>query len=222
MKRSTSFLSVAIFGFIVVLSNPVPAQELEWGIIAGPLITRPIPGGYSISGLISEEFQGETNMFYSIYAKKQIRGRLSGEAQLGYYGYSYIVESDYESTQHVVYSKEDKRYKFVELLLNSHFYILQGKHNLSVLGGIGLGSAVRSVLTYEQHLENQFVIVSSHDFKNEEATMQFLYQLGLQYMVHLNKFSILFRPVYKQFKEAQYLPPPRVLSGFGLGIGVQF
>ena len=222
MKRSTSFLSVAIFGFIVVLSNPVPAQELEWGIITGPLITRPIPEGYSISGLVSEEFQGEVNMFYSIYAKTEIKGRLSGEVQLGYNGYSYTVETDYESTQHVVYSKEDKRYRFVEIFLNSHFDILRGKHNLSMLGGLGLGSAVRSIMTYEQHLENQFVIVSSHDFKNEEASMQFLYQLGLQYMVHLKKFSILVRPVYKRFKEAQYLPPPRVLSGYGIGIGVQF
>ncbi|ELR71737.1 hypothetical protein C900_02322 [Fulvivirga imtechensis AK7] len=222
MKRPIFYLSLAIFGFIVVLSNPVPAQELEWGIITGPLITRPISESYSISGLINEDFQGETNMFFSIYVKRQIKGRLSGEAQLGYYGYSYIVESHYESTQHVVYSKEDKRYRFVEFLLNSHFDILRGKHNLSVLGGIGLGSAVRSILTYEQHLENQYVIISSHDFKNEEAGMQFLYQLGLQYMVHLNKFSILIRPVYKRFKEAQYQPPPRVLSGFGLGIGIQF
>ena len=222
MKRPTFILSVAIIGFIVVLPSPVIAQELKWGFIGGPLITRPIAESYSISGLISEEFRGETNMFYSIYMKRQIKGRLSGEAQLGYYGYSYIVESDYESTQHVVYSKEDKRYRFVELHLNSHFDIIRGKHNLSVLGGIGLGSAVRSILTYEQHLENQAIIVSSTDFKDEEATMQFLYQLGLQYMVHFDGFSILVRPVYKRYKEAQYLPPPRVLSAFGVGLGVQF
>lgn len=223
MKKNSLFVSIVSIGFFMLIGNPVPAQGLEWGVIGGPLLTKPVTKiGYSVSGLISEEEEDQVNPFYAVFVKKRLRKRWHADAQLGFSKYSYGTKSDYEDTQFVQYSESVNKYSFVEFVVNNHFVLLEGKHGLSAFGGLGLASVTRSTYTLVQYLDTQDVISATFDFEDKEDNLHFFYQVGLQYMYSFESFALLVRPFYKRFTEEQYVIPEKQLSAFGLGIGVQF
>lgn len=222
MKRSILFLSIAISAFIVVLSNPVPAQELEWGFLGGLSVTRPVSSvSYSVSGVIDEYDQGQVKPFFGAYLKREIKKKWLAEAQLTVSEYAYETKIYYEDAHYLKYARELNEYKFAEFFLNNHYEILSTKgHEISLLGGFGLGVVLRSIAMHRQEFRNQGVVNTTFDFKSEESDLHFIYQVGLQYMYSFDSVSLLIRPFYKRFTEEQYVIPPKQISAFGVGVGI--
>lgn len=220
-----SFKKMGLIINLVLLGSPILAQNgPEWGFFTGLSLTKPVSStSYSVVGVTDEYDEGQLNPFYGAYFKSIIKNNWFAEGQLMVSGYSYKTKVFYEDTHYMKSAQETNEYKFVEVFLNNHYRVISGKrHELSVMAGIGLGVLTKSISMHRQELRNQGVIHTTFDFKGEEDDLHFIYQAGFQYKYKFESFSLLLWPFYKRFTEEQYVIPPKQLSAFGLGIGVQF
>ena len=211
-----------VFLVIAMSCSMLHAQNVEWGFMPGLALTVPSKDGYSVVDMIDETYEQELNMHYTLFINLPLKNKWSLELQGGYTAYSFLVNAYYVPTRLVVLTKEHSSYRFVEFGVNVHYQLLGGKNSLNLLGGLGLGSTVRSIEHHKHFYGDGQIQNISFNFRGHEPDVQFNYQLGVQFMHDFDKYSIFIRPYYKHFTEEQFAIPFRRLSAYVLGVGIQF